>query len=310
MHIPDGMLSTPTWAASWVGAAGMLGWAVREVRRRFSDARLVLMAVLASLIFALQMLNFPVAGGTSGHFTGGAAAAIVLGPWPAVVILTTVLVIQALVFADGGITALGANILNIAVIGPFVGWWAYSLVSRTRGSKSAKAVGAFVAAWLAAVVSAASVAVMVWVSGGAPFGLVVGSMGFWHSLIGLGEGFITAGLVTYLTATRPALLSGAAERAKAGWAAAGLAAMALLAAGVSFLASSHPDGLESVAADLGFVADSGPAFGGSPFPAYVVPGVSNEALAGVLAGVVGVVLTGAVLYGALAAARRRSEREV
>jgi cobalt/nickel transport system permease protein len=307
MHIPDGMLSTPTWTASWLGAAGFLGYAVREVRRRFTDSRLVLMAVLAALIFALQMLNFPVAGGTSGHFAGGAAAAILLGPWPAVLIMATVLIIQSLVFADGGVTALGANILNMAVIGPFAGWWAYSLVARARSSKTARVAGSFVGAWLAVVLSAAGAALMVWLSGAAPFGVVVGAMAFWHAIIGLGEGAITAGLVGFLTATRPDLVSGAEKPARPLAATMGLATFAVVAAGISFLASSSPDGLEHVAERLGFASESAPVFGSSPIPDYVVPGLANETLAGILAGLVGLVLTGAVLYGTLVAIRGRQQ---
>ncbi len=307
MHIPDGMLSTPTWTVSWVGAAGLLGYAVREVRRKVSDGRLVLMAVLASAIFALQMLNFPVAGGTSGHFAGGAAAAIILGPWPAVIIMSTVLIIQSLVFADGGITALGANIINLGVIGPFVGWWVYSLITHTRESGALRAFAAFFAAWISLVLAALFAAVLIWVSGGAPLLAVAGSMGSWHAVIGLGEGAITAGLISYLAATRPDLLSMKGEaRPKA--AAFGLAGLAVVAAGVSFLASSHLDGLEFVAERLGFLNEVEPVFSGSPIPDYVIPGIANETLAGILAGVVGLIVTGALLYGLLSAIRQRASR--
>jgi cobalt/nickel transport system permease protein len=305
MHIPDGMLSTPTWTASWLGAAGFLGFAVRDVRRRMTDARIVLMAVFAALIFALQMLNFPVAGGTSGHFAGGAAAAIVLGPWPAVVIMSTVLLIQSLIFADGGITALGANIVNLGVIGPFVGWAAYAGLSRLRDRRTWRAASAFVAAWSATLIAALGAALMVWVSGGAPFGLVVSSMSFWHALIGIGEGLITAGLVAYLLAVRPDLLEQGEARSSVGGVAVVFGLMAVVAAGLSFLASGSPDGLESVGERLGFLSETDAVFGSSPIPDYLVPGVDNEALAGVLAGVVGIIVTGALLYGAFGALRRR-----
>jgi cobalt/nickel transport system permease protein len=304
MHIPDGMLTTTTWTASWVGAAGFLGYALHEVRRKLTDSRLVLMAVLAALIFALQMLNFPVAGGTSGHFAGGAAAAIILGVWPAVVIMSTVLIIQSLLFADGGVTALGANILNMAVIGPFIGYAIWALFRRTTDSAAGKLVGSFTAAWTAVVASAIGAALMVWVSGAAPFGIVLGSMTFWHALIGIGEGLVTAGLVAYVLKVRPDII----HRAKTfEWrtVAVGMTLLAFLAAGVSFLASSSPDGLEFVGEDIGFLAESEPVFGGSPIPDYVIPGLSNEVLAGILAGMVGVVVTGAALYLLLGAIRTR-----
>lgn len=308
MHIPDGMLSAPTWAAGWLGAAGMVGWAVRRIRNRFSDGKLVLMAVMASVVFALQMLNFPVAGGTSGHFSGGAAAAIILGPWAAIVIMTSVLAVQALIFADGGITALGANIVNIGVIGPFVGWWCYSLATRIGDTRALRGTGAAVGAWLAVVASAVGAAIMVWLSGSAPFLLVVGSMAFWHALIGIGEAVITVGLVSYLMSVRPGIVSGAADRSNPIVAVAGLGFLAVAAAGFSFLASSHPDGLESVAESLGFVG-SGESILASPASGYLVPGVANEALAGVLAGVAGVVVTGALVYGVLRVARSRGAEE-
>jgi cobalt/nickel transport system permease protein len=308
MHIPDGMLSTPVFALSWAGAIGFMGYAVREVRRRIDEKKLVLMAVLAALIFALQMLNFPVAGGTSGHFAGGAAAAIILGPWPAVLVMSAVLAVQALLFADGGITALGANIINLAVVGPFVGWATYTLLTRVRDSKSFKVGSSFVAAWLAVELAAVSAAVMVWASGAAPFGIVVGSMAFWHALIGIGEGLITAGLIGYLLAVRPDLLGASQERAHVRNAAIGLAVLALLAVGVSFLASSYPDGLEFVAERAGFLNETEPVFGGSLIPDYAVPGVANETLAGVLAGLAGIVVTGVLVYGAVAAVRARSSR--
>lgn len=307
MHIPDGMLSTPVWASGWAGALGFLGYGLRAVRKRFAEKKIVLMAVLAALIFALQMLNFPVAGGTSGHFAGGAAAAIVLGPWPAVVVMSTVLLIQALVFADGGVTAFGANVLNMAIIGPFVGWWVYGLVVRLRGGRAAKAAGAFVGAWAATVAGACGAAVEVWASGAAPFGLVVGSMAFWHALIGIGEGVITASLVAYLLAVRPDLLSADATPGRAGPAVLGLGLAALAAAGVSFLASSYPDGLESVAHQIGFAGSGRALFTGSLLPDYVVPGVANETLAGVLAGAVGVIITGLLVYGLLIAVRSRRQ---
>jgi cobalt/nickel transport system permease protein len=180
----------------------------------------------------------------------------------------------------------------------------YSLASRIRSGATTRTLAAFAAAWLAVVVSAVSAATMVWLSGGAPFGVVVGSMTFWHAIIGAGEGAITAGLVGYLAATRPDLLKRSADRARVWTAAAGLGVLAIIAAGASFLASSHPDGLEYVAENLGFLREAEPVFAGSPFPDYVVPGLANETLAGIMAGVVGLVLTGLIVYAAVGAIRR------
>jgi len=303
MHIPDGMLDTRTVAAGWVVALPAVGYAARTVRRTLADSRIVLLAVLAALVFALQMLNFYVAGGTTGHFAGGALAAILMGPWAAVVVLTSVLAVQAFVFADGGVTALGANIVNMALIAPFVGWWLYSAAVRLRPTRAGRAVGAFVAGWTAAVAGSLGAAVMVWASGRAPLGAVAGAMGFWHAVIGIGEGLVTAGLVAYVTAVRPDLMRTDAQAMRPGSLVASFGVLALLAAGLSFLAGTAPDGLERVAETLGFAPTAPPPVTGGLLPDYVMPGVANSALAGVLAGLVGVVITGVALYGALRAAR-------
>ena len=308
MHIPDGMLTTTTWVTAWAGSAAAIALGVRRVRRTMSDSRLVLMAVLAALVFALQMLNFPVAGGTSGHFSGGAAAAIILGPWPAVLVMTAVLIVQSLFFADGGITALGANIITMGIIGPFAGWWLYTLATHGTASRARKAAAAFVAAWAGTFAAALAAAAMLWFSGRVPLVAGLGAMGVWHALIGIGEGLITAGLVSYLLGVRPDLLAGERLREAASLRGVSitLALVALAAVGMSFLASARPDGLEFVY----FEKSLGAAFTErmlvrSPMPDYLLPGVSNEALASVLAGVVGIVLTGVLLYTAIAALRGR-----
>lgn len=306
MHIPDGMLDTRTVAIGWIAAVPAVGHAVRVVRRRVPESRIVLLAVLAALIFALQMLNFYVAGGTTGHFAGGALAAILLGPWPAVIVLTSVLVVQAFVFADGGVTALGANILTMGVIAPFVGWWVYSAAVRIRSSRTARAAGAFVAGWTACVVAALGAAVLLWLSGRAPLAAVTGAMGFWHAIIGVGEGLVTAGLVAYVFAVRPDLMRADAEVMRPRVLAGTLGILAAATAGISFLAARAPDGLEQVAQRLGFARHAAPTFAGSLLPDYVVPGVANQTLAGVLAGLVGAVVTFAALYGVLRAMRQRS----
>ncbi len=312
MHIPDGMLSNTTVAVTGVTAAGYVGYAVAWVRKQFDQRKIVLMAVIAALVFALQMLNFPVAAGTSGHFTGGAMAAILLGgPFPAAIVLTTVLIVQAVIFADGGILALGANVVNMAIVAPLVGWGVWILVNRLSDSKVAKTIGAFVAAWLSLVVSSLVASVEIWVSGNAQLGVVAGAMGFWHALIGIGEGLITAGLVMYVLQVRPDLLSGKSLKRDlpVKGLVIGMGALALFAAGISFLASGYPDGLEFVYFEQGV----GNAFQemslvNSPIPDYVIPGMSNETLAGILAGIVGVIVTGVLLYAVIGAIRKRGEQ--
>jgi cobalt/nickel transport system permease protein len=311
VHIPDGMLEARTWIPAWLGSAGALAYGVRRIRQTLSDGTIVMMAVMAALIFALQMLNFPVAGGTSGHFAGGAAAAIVLGLWPAAIVMAAVLTVQALLFADGGITALGANLLTMAIVAPLVGRALYLGITRLRDTRAARVAGSFAAGWTSCVAASLVAASLLWLSGRAPLGPALGVMGFWHALIGIGEGAITAGLVGYLLAVRPDLLASAepAPSARSGrLALLGLGAIALVAAGFSFLASSHPDGLEYAYERIGAAFEDVAVVNG-PMPDYVVPGIANETLAGVLAGIVGVLVTGALAYALVTAIRERRGRD-
>lgn len=312
MHIPDGMLSTQVVAATGATSAGFVGYAVAWAKKHLDPRRIVLMAVMAALVFALQMLNFPVGIGTSGHFAGGAMAAIMLGAWPAVIVLTTVLLVQSFLFADGGVLALGANILNIAVIAPFLGYAIWRAGSALAPRPGGRAVAAFAAGWAAAVVAALAAGAEIWLSGRASL-VVLAAMGGWHALIGIGEGLITAGLVSYVAALRPDLLdSSATEQGSRPLTSVvvSLTALALVAAALSFVAATNPDGLEFVAAQHGFLGEEqGAALLASPLPDYIVPGVANTALAGVLAALVGVAVTGMLLWGAAAALTRQRASE-
>jgi cobalt/nickel transport system permease protein len=206
MHIPDGFLDAKTFLALDVASVGFVAAAAARVRRVLSERAVPLMAVLAAFVFAAQMLNFPVAGGTSGHFGGGALVAILLGPWAGVLVLTLVLVIQALAFGDGGILALGANAFNMAVVAPFVGYGLYRSVRFAIRSEAGRTVGAFVGAWAAVVTAASACAAELAISGTAPFGIVFPAMVGVHTLIGLGEGLITAVALGAVRAARPDLL--------------------------------------------------------------------------------------------------------
>lgn len=208
MHIPDGFLSTGTAVATWAVSAGGLGYAVKRVNRELGERQVPMMGVTAAFIFAAQMLNFTVAGGTSGHLLGGALAAILLGPWPAMLVLTSVLVVQALLFQDGGLLALGANILNMAVIGVLVGWVVYVGLRRLLGEKTwATMVSGFAAAWVSVVIAALACAVELALSGTSPWQVALPAMGLVHMLIGIGEGLITVAVLAFLRTTRPDLLS-------------------------------------------------------------------------------------------------------
>jgi cobalt/nickel transport system permease protein len=297
------MLDPKTFGTMWAGAAGSVGYAGYWVRRHFDPAKIVLMAVLAALIFGLQMLNFPLAGGTSGHFGGGSLAGILLGSWPGCVVMTAVLAVQALFFGDGGVTTLGANIVNMGVIGAFVAPLIYQGFQRVSKGTASKVAGAFVGSFVAVVASSAAVAVELWASGSAQFYSALTAMVFWHALIGIGEGIITGGIVAYIAKVRPEILTAGAQsnRASLKSVVVVVAALALIATGVSFLASSYPDGLEYVYFDMGIGTTPIPETSliAAPLSDYALPGVENETLAGVAAGVIGALVTGVLLWAVL-----------
>jgi cobalt/nickel transport system permease protein len=208
MHIPDGFLDTTTSVVTWAASAGGVAYAVRRVSKELDERQVPLMGVSAAFIFAAQMLNFTVAGGTSGHLLGGALAAILLGPWAGMLVITSVLAIQSLLLQDGGLLALGANVFNMAVIGVLVGWAVYTGARRLLGDKTWSTVaGGFAAAWLSVVVASLAAAVELAFSGASPWGVVLPAMAGVHALIGIGEGLITVAVLSFLRATRPDLLS-------------------------------------------------------------------------------------------------------
>ena len=204
MHIPDGFLSPEVAAACAVPAVAAVGYGLRRAERDLDDRRVPLLGVTAAFIFAAQMLNFPVAGGTSGHLLGAALAAVLLGPWLACLVLAVVLGVQALVFADGGITALGANVLNMGVVGALVVGGLVQVAHRVsgRGLVALAAAGA----WLAVMAGAAATSVELAVSGTVPLTAVLPPMLGVHALIGIGEAVITAAAVSAVSASRPDLV--------------------------------------------------------------------------------------------------------
>jgi cobalt/nickel transport system permease protein len=206
MHIPDGFLSPEVAVVTGVAAAGAVAIGLRRAEATLDERRVPLLGVTAAFVFAAQMLNFPVAGGTSGHFLGAALAAILLGPWAASVVLAVVLGVQALLFADGGITALGANVLNMGVIGGLGAGAVMRLAP--RHSRGAFLAAAAVAAWLAVMAGAAATAVQLAVSGTVPLGTVLPAMLGVHAVIGAGEAVITVAAVSAVLATRPDLIHG------------------------------------------------------------------------------------------------------
>ena len=202
MHIPDGFLSAPVWIAAGAVSAGALGYSIRRATRSLEEKQIPLMGVVGAFVFAAQMVNFPIAGGTSGHLGGAVLAALLLGPYAATVIMSAILILQALLFQDGGITALGANILNMGVVGCFFGYALYKGLRRFLPGTRGTIVNAFLTALLAVVLSSAFAAVEIALSGTIPLKLVLPVMMGVHTLIGIGEGLITAAALAFLLKVR------------------------------------------------------------------------------------------------------------
>ena len=206
LHAPDGFFSLPVIVATWAMSAPAIYLALHRAGRSLTERTVPVLGVMAAFIFAAQMLNFPVAGGTSGHLIGAALAAIVLGPWAAVVAMTAVVALQAIVFQDGGLVAMGANLLNLAVIPVFVAWVVFSLGRRFAVSRGRLLVLSGICAWVSVEAGALATAIELGLSGTSPVYLVVPGMLGTHALIGLGEALITAGAVAVIYNAKRELL--------------------------------------------------------------------------------------------------------
>lgn len=212
MHVPDGFLDGPTSVATGVIAVAGVALALRRSRGDVDDRVAPLAGLVATFVFAAQMLNFPVAAGTSGHLIGGALAAVLVGPWMATLCLTVVLLVQALVFADGGLTALGTNVTLMALVGVWVGWLVFALVRRVLPSRPGSVpAAAAIGAALSVPAAAAVFAGLFLVGGTAPVdgGTLFSAMLTWHVVIGIGEAVITYLVVSAVMSVRPDLVHGA-----------------------------------------------------------------------------------------------------
>ena len=208
MHIPDGFLNIPTVATTYALSAGGVSYAVKEANKKLTEKHVPLMGVLAAFIFAGQMLNFPVAGGTSGHLLGAALAAILLGPWAAAIIMSCVLIAQSLIFQDGGLLALGANIFNMGIVASFGGYYLYRLVVLILGdTRKAKIIGGFLGAWGSVFLASIACAIELAISGASPIQAVLPAMAGFHAIIGIGEGLITMAAISLVAAARADLLA-------------------------------------------------------------------------------------------------------
>ncbi|WP_345321698.1 energy-coupling factor ABC transporter permease [Candidatus Villigracilis proximus] len=275
------------------GFHAIIGLAISKTNKSLGEKQIPLMGVMAAFIFAAQMINFPVAGGTSGHLLGGAMAAIVLGPWAGMLVMTSVIAVQGLLFQDGGLVVMGANILNMGLVTAAVGYGLYR--SASTQSTTVKLGVAGVAAWLSVMTGALLTSLDLWLSGTSHLQMVIPAMLGVHALIGLGEALITVSALAFILRTRPDLLGADSESAKGsrGWVVVG-ALISLAVVLISPLASGDPDGLERVAINMGFI-DTGLSAPYSIIPDYTLPFLGETAFSTIAAGVIGVFVVGAIM---------------
>jgi cobalt/nickel transport system permease protein len=301
MHLPDGLLDTKTALLTTGAAAAGVGLALRQVRSSLEPRRMPMLGLAAAFVFASQMLNFPVAGGTSGHLVGGVLTAVLLGPAAAVLVMTCVLLVQCLMFADGGLTALGANVFNMGIVSVCSGYLAFRAVRcvfRAEEHRATVFAAAF-AAWFGTVMAAIFCAGELASSGTAPWPLAFAAMSNVHMLIGLGEGLATGLIVLAVLRTRPELVAGTSGQGALsfkGFAGYGLLVALGMAMFVAPFACRWPDGLEKVAAALGFSAKAHAPAMDAPLADYRLPWVGSTTAATAVAGCVGTILAFIAAY--------------
>ena len=316
MHAPDGFLNAGTAVATGALSVSTVGVALRQTRDAALDRQIPLAGLTAAFIFAAQMINFPVAAGTTGHLLGGALAAVLLGPAMGALVVTVVVVVQAIAFADGGLTALGYNVLNMAVVTSFGGYGLFLVFRRLLPRNRGGVIATTGLAAAGSVVLAAVAFSIEWLFGATapvPFDTVLGSMTGVHLLIGIGEGVISGLTVAAVLAARPDLVYGASgldlgddrrqHRVRFRTVAiAGIAATLVLAMVVSQFAAEAPDGLERVAIDSGISGEES-ALRDSIFADHATTGIRNENFSLPVAGAAGALLSLAVAGGLVAATR-------
>jgi cobalt/nickel transport system permease protein len=207
MHIPDGFLSPPVWGTFDVISGSFVVGALRQVGRRVEEKAIPLMGVLSAFVFAAQMINLPIAGGTSAHFLGAALVGILLGPWAGLTIITVVLLVQCFLFQDGGVAALGANIFDMGVVGSVASYFLYQLLVRVKRGADAVFWAGFWSAWISVFVSSVSCAAMLAVSGVVSWKVGLSVISGVHAIMGLLEGIVTGTVLQTVSRSRPDLFN-------------------------------------------------------------------------------------------------------
>ena len=302
MHLPDGFLDAKTALLSMGVAGAGLALALRQARTTLEPRRAPMLGLAGAFVFAAQMLNFPVAGGASGHLLGGVLTAILLGPAAAVLVMTCVLMVQCLVFNDGGLLALGANVFNMAIVNACGGYFVFRLLKRLAPMEKHRATvfAAGFAGWFGTVLASITCAGQLALSGQSPWSVAFPAMALVHMLIGVGEGLATALVTMAVLRTRPELLAGGGGESCApcprllGY---GLLIALGLVVFVAPFACPWPDGLEAVAKSLGFAGRAAAPLIPGPASQYRLPFVNSLSAATALAGVVGAILAFVGAYG-------------
>jgi cobalt/nickel transport system permease protein len=295
MHIPDAVLAPEVAALTGVAGAAGFGYGLRRLEGGRGERTTVLMGIMAALVFAAQMVKFPVGPGVAGHLLGGVLAAVLLGPWAGAGAIGAVLIVQCLLFGDGGLTALGANFVNLGLIGSLGGYAIYAPIRRARGGRAGILLGAMAAAWFSVLLAAGALAVELAASSRwAAFPRLLGWMALVHAGIGLGEAIVTGLVLRLLLLRRPDLVyepgpgAASAPRRWGEVVVAGLAIALALAVVIAPCASTAPDGLEWVSRKLGLAPPGSSPVLPAPFPDYEVLGLRGPVgIATAAAGLVG-----------------------
>lgn len=291
MHVPDGFINAQVSVATGVISLGTLWAYVRNAKNLVADKLIALTGMMSALIFVLQMINFPIAAGTSGHLLGGALAVIVLGPSLGIICISIVVVIQSLLFADGGLSALGVNVLNMAIITSLTGWLTITFWKKLFGDSQFTLISGSVIAGLLSVVFSSIAFVMEYAIGGTvsvPLGSVLIAMISTHLFIGLGEGVITALIISLLLRVRSDLVYANTKKDKSNNLSTSYGIFIVLILSLTLItpyASSSPDGLESVASNFGFEETDGVVL---LLEDYGISSVNNNFVSTILSALLGV----------------------
>src|SRR5271157_2257145 len=315
MHIPDAVLSPAVASATGLVGTGGLVVCLWRLRTQLGERTPVLMGTMSAFVFAAQMVNFPLFPlPISGHLLGGVLSAVLLGPWAGAVVIAAVLIVQCLLFGDGGVTALGANFVNMGLVGAIGGYAIYAPIRRAIGGPAGVLIGGMVAAWFSVILASGAFAVELAASvGWSSFFNVLGWMALVHAGIGLGEALITGTVLRFLLLARPDIIydsrpAGVSAIGRLGRT--GLGGLGIALAVAVFLApfaSEYDDGLEWVGGKLGFLREGEPVLA-APIPDYhlALPGVRHVKAATAVAGVVGTLAVFGVAWGLAGVFSRRS----